>query len=105
MKIIYVPKENTSDKHIRVVSIKKNNGEDVSTGQIICECETSKTVYDIESSYNGFAYFLIEENEDVAVGDPLCVVTKTKKTQIQIEKIKQKLVVKSEVPFLVIAEG
>ena len=96
MKIIRVPKDNTSDNYVRVVSIKTNHGEDVHSGQIICECETSKTVFEIESSGDGFAYFLIEEGEDVPVGNAICIITKEKKSQSQIGDIKQNLLGKSE---------
>jgi len=74
MKIIYTPKVGTSDIEVKLCAILRNN-QKVSIGDIICEIETSKSTYDIESEYDGYIYMIHDLYENINVGSPLAIIS------------------------------
>lgn len=74
MKIIYTPKVGTSDIEVKLCVIHYHNVK-VKAGDIICEVETSKASYDIETEHEGFVYFIHNVNENILVGSPLAIVS------------------------------
>ncbi|KAG6548622.1 hypothetical protein Mapa_009776 [Marchantia paleacea] len=59
-----------------VLKWKKNEGDKVSAGDVLCEIETDKATLDMEAMEDGFlAKILVQAGtKDIPVGQPLCVV-------------------------------
>tara|TARA_B100001250_G_scaffold414630_1_gene454982 strand:- start:6402 stop:7433 length:1032 start_codon:yes stop_codon:yes gene_type:complete len=88
MKIIRIPKEGASDSKVLINSLSKRNGDLVSSGDVLCEFETSKTVMELESEHDGFVYFLCSEKMEVAVGGIFCIISTRKLSSDEISNIK-----------------
>ena len=84
MKIIYTPKVGTSDIEVKLCAILCNN-QKVSIGDIICEVETSKATYDIESEYDGYIYMIHELYENINVGSPLALISEVQLSEVDLK--------------------
>jgi sugar O-acyltransferase (sialic acid O-acetyltransferase NeuD family) len=84
MKIIYTPKVGTSDIEVRLCAILRNN-QKISIGDIICEVETSKATYDIESEYDGYIYMIHDLYENINVGSPLAIISEVQLSEIELK--------------------
>ena len=58
----------------------------VKKGDIICELETTKALYDIEAETNGYVYLLCEEGKSFKVGEILAIISENQMTEEQIQK-------------------
>lgn len=76
MKIIYTPKVGTSDIEVKLCVIRQHNVR-VNVGDIICEVETSKATYDIETEYEGYVYVIHGLNKNILIGSPLAIITES----------------------------
>jgi sugar O-acyltransferase (sialic acid O-acetyltransferase NeuD family) len=76
MNIISIPKDGTSDENVSIVDIYFEDGEEIEIGDLICQYETSKAIVDMESQFNGFVYGLVEKQNVVDVGSPVCIISK-----------------------------
>ncbi len=84
MKIIYTPKVGTSDIEVKLCAILLNN-QKVSIGDIICEVETSKATYDIESEYDGYIYMIHDLYENINVGSPLAIISEVQLSEVELK--------------------
>jgi sugar O-acyltransferase (sialic acid O-acetyltransferase NeuD family) len=84
MKIIYTPKVGTSDIEVKLCAIIRNN-QKISIGDIICEVETSKATYDIESEYDGYIYMIHDLYENINVGSPLAIISKVQLSEVDLK--------------------
>jgi UDP-perosamine 4-acetyltransferase len=84
MKIIYTPKVGTSDIEVKLCAIHTNN-QKISIGDIICEVETSKATYDIESEYDGYIYMIHDLYEIINVGSPLAFISEVKLSEEEVK--------------------
>ncbi len=72
MHIIKVPILGEGIQEARVVSIFKKPGEAVAVDDALCEVETAKAVFPVESSVAGVLQeWLVEEEEDIEVGQEM----------------------------------
>ena len=84
MKIIYTPKVGTRDIEVKLCAILRNN-QKISIGDIICEVETSKATYDIESEYDGYIYIIHDLNENINVGSPLAIISEVQLSEVELQ--------------------
>lgn len=84
MKIIYTPKVGTSDIEVKLCAILSNN-QKVSIGDIICQVETSKATYDIESEYDGYIYMIYDLYENINVGSPLAIISEVQLSEDELK--------------------
>ena len=87
MKIIYTTKVGTSDIEVKLCAIYTQN-QKVARGDIICEVETSKAAYDIETEYEGFVYVLYDLHEIIFVGNPLAIVSEFQLNEVELKFVK-----------------
>lgn len=84
MKIIYTPKVGTSDIDVKLCAILRNN-QKISIGDIICEVETSKATYDIESEYDGYIYMIHNLYDNINVGSPLAIISEIQLSEVELK--------------------
>lgn len=72
---VLLPRQGQSVESCLILSWKKNVGDPVSEGEILCEVETDKATFEVESTANGVLLArLAEEGDDVPVLTPIAVV-------------------------------
>lgn len=72
---IVVEKFNVSDDFYQIVEVKYKNGDWVDSGQIICDLENSKTVYEIETPIEGYFYTIHSDGDEIECGVTLAVIS------------------------------
>ena len=84
IKVITVPILGEGIRVARVVSILKQNGDSIKADDALCEVETDKAVFPIESDVNGILKeWKITEDEEVKVGQELLVLNITSTSSLQ----------------------
>ncbi len=91
MKIIYTPKVGTSDIEVKLCVIHQHNVR-VKSGDIICEVETSKATYDIETEYDGYVYVIHDLNKNILIGSPLAIISESQLNEFDLNIELDKLV-------------
>lgn len=79
---VYVSKENVSDENYKITEINFDNEDKVDKDEVIFSLETSKADIDITAPEDGYLYFEIKLDDELKVGDLLCVISKEKKYPI-----------------------
>ncbi|MBE0686725.1 MAG: 2-oxo acid dehydrogenase subunit E2 [Anaerolineaceae bacterium] len=86
-EIISMPKLGFDMKEGTLVRWIKNEGEDVSKGDILAEIETDKATVEVESSFSGILLTkLVEIDEIVPIGDPIAVIAE-KDEKVDLESL------------------
>jgi 2-oxoisovalerate dehydrogenase E1 component len=74
--IVHVPIMGEGLRSARVVTLNKKPGEPVRPDEVLCELETDKAVYPVESSFAGtFKSWQIKVDDTVLIGQPIALVT------------------------------
>ena len=60
-KIIY-EQQGVSDDEAEVINLLKNDFDNIQTGDIIAEVETSKAIIEVEANSNGYIKFICSLN-------------------------------------------
>ena len=68
MHKVEIPRENANDDNVTITSIHVENHQEVKTGDILFEFETSKTVIEVEAQRNGIVSLNISIGQSVPVG-------------------------------------
>ena len=89
-KILEVPKVGNSDVFLKFILIS-DYGQFVSNQKVVCEFESSKTIFEFEVDEDGFFYNFNVNRESVRVGDPFAIISKSQLSEIEITEIKNKL--------------
>lgn len=72
---VLLPRQGQSVESCLILSWKKNVGDPVAEGEILCEVETDKATFEVESTASGVLLArLAEEGDDVPVLTPIAVV-------------------------------
>ncbi len=79
IKQYHLPAEDVNDEKATVVNLFFDSGDKVKKNDLIYTFETSKSVIDVESEFNGFIEYYVEENEEVNIGSLVCEISKTRK--------------------------
>ncbi|TDD01104.1 lipoyl domain-containing protein, partial [Nonomuraea diastatica] len=77
---IRVPKLNSNDSAYVLVAWLARDGAAVRAGEVVAEVETSKTVEELVSEYDGVLTQLMPAGRDIAPGDPIARVTSPAET-------------------------
>lgn len=86
-EIIAMPKLGFDMQEGILVRWMKNEGEDVSKGDIVAEIETDKATVEVESTHSGILYKqLVETDTSVPIGDPIAVIAE-KGEEVDLEKL------------------
>ena len=74
--IVHVPIMGEGLRSARVVTLNKKPGEPVRPDEVLCELETDKAVYPVESSFAGtFKSWSIKVDDTVLIGQAIALVT------------------------------
>lgn len=88
-EVITAPHINVNDLEMMVSKWHIKPWQPVKKGGMICEVETTKSIFEIESDKEGYIYPLVEEYRYVKVGEPLAYVF-PKSDPKQLESITSK---------------
>ncbi|MCH5138778.1 hypothetical protein JMF89_16510 [Clostridiaceae bacterium UIB06] len=75
LKEIRVPQVGVNDDLVTICELMVENADVVKKNQEIIAIETSKSSAHIESEFDGYIYILVEEGEDVKIGDTIAIVS------------------------------
>jgi len=67
-RTIAIPRETVNDDFVTIVTWYVNSGDQIKTGDILLDYETSKAVITIEAEQEGYIEILHHEGENIAVG-------------------------------------
>ncbi|HWA27722.1 MAG TPA: thiamine pyrophosphate-dependent enzyme [Lacunisphaera sp.] len=74
--IVHVPIMGEGLRSARVVALNKKPGDPVRLDEVLCELETDKAVYPVESSFAGtFKSWQIQVDDTVLIGQAIAIVT------------------------------
>lgn len=71
---IKVPRIGVNDEYAAIARWHVANNSGVKKGDVVCTLETSKAVFDLDASDNGFVEYNAREGESVKVGDILFMI-------------------------------
>ena len=72
---ILMPKQGITVESCILLEWKKQEGDEIKTGEVICEVETDKAAFEVESEHEGtLLKIFFEEGADVPVLTPIAVV-------------------------------
>lgn len=71
---IPLPQMGANDTTAIIVELAKQPGEPVRKGEVICVAETTKSIFDIEATRDGFITFLVQAGAELSVGEPVAAV-------------------------------
>ena len=80
MEVIVVPTVSVNETEVKLIGWSKKNGDFVEKGEVICEVETTKSTYDVESNSKGYLYYDIEIGTMVQVGELLAIILQSEET-------------------------
>lgn len=78
-KMVVAPREGVGEDIVRVVEWLIEDGSKVRAEQLLVVLETSKAAFEVNADGDGFLFHLVKVNDEVAVGSPLAVISKTRK--------------------------
>jgi len=84
-KIIY-EQQGVSDDEAEVINLLKNDFDNIQTGDIIAEVETSKAIIEVEANSNGYIKFICSLNEIIKVGDIIAIIGENLKVLDELPK-------------------
>ncbi|WP_113907283.1 biotin/lipoyl-containing protein [Aliidiomarina celeris] len=73
--VIKVPFLGANDKSARLVSWLKEPGEQVCAGEVLCQLETTKTLFDIDAVTAGYFYTELSNQSEVAEQEVLAIIS------------------------------
>jgi|688.fasta_scaffold215854_2 sugar O-acyltransferase (sialic acid O-acetyltransferase NeuD family) len=88
-KILEVPKVGNSDVFLKFLLLS-NYGQFVSNQKVVCEFESSKTIFEFEVDEDGYFYNFSVNGESVRIGDPFAIISKSQLSEVEITEIKNK---------------
>jgi sugar O-acyltransferase (sialic acid O-acetyltransferase NeuD family) len=74
---LFLPQLGVNDVDAKIIEWKKESGDIVRKGDIVCVVETTKATFDVESTSDGHMITLRDIGEEVAFGDVLAVVSES----------------------------
>ncbi len=99
IKELKVPTFDVNTDLVRIFDISSQEITEVSKGQVIALFETSKSVHEYESPETGFIKFLVDEDEEISIGQIFGIISdnqnmieeyaKNKFSEIEKENVKK----------------
>lgn len=81
---IRVERNSPSDTELVCVKISDSRDDWISTGDVIMEFEGAKSIFEIETTYDGFFYPLIAQGDLVEIGQLVALVSRAKLTESEL---------------------
>ena len=75
--IIKMPMVSPNDETAILVQWHKSNNDLIRRGESVCSIETTKAMVDVEAEADGYLVRLVEQDQQVAIGAPIAVLTDT----------------------------
>ena len=97
-KILEVPKIGNSDVYLKLNSIA-SNGKHVKVGEVVCEFESSKTIFEFEVEIDGFFYSFYNDADSVHVSEPFGIISKEFLTEKAFLALRDSIVLKESKRF------
>jgi sugar O-acyltransferase (sialic acid O-acetyltransferase NeuD family) len=72
--VLTVPQLGVNDDRVKVVSWAVAEGDTCSTGQVVCELETTKAIQEVEADSSGVIVPVVFAGEEVMVSQPLALI-------------------------------
>lgn len=85
---IIVPRVNPNDEFLMLSGWLVPNNAKVNAGTIIAELETSKAAIEVEANSDGYIKYFAKEQDEIAVGDVLAIITSDLSTEIKLSEFK-----------------
>jgi len=85
-RMVKVSQLGVNDEHATLVLWSNLEGGKVSTGDVLCTLETTKTAYDIESETDGHIVYLVSEGDQVSVNQSIAIIANSKKEAFEEKK-------------------
>lgn len=86
-EFIRLPFLGANDDVCTLVNWQVENDDYVSSGQVVCTVETTKSTIDVSSSRDGYIYLCEVENSELKVNDILAVLSDSKLIERDVDKI------------------
>ncbi|MBD73888.1 MAG: hypothetical protein CMM96_00105 [Rickettsiales bacterium] len=86
MKYVRIPNDAPSDSVVKIISTSKSDGEKIKKDDLIIEYETSKAIFELRSEYDGYINYFYQNDDEVEVGMPVCVINSN---PIDIDELKE----------------
>ncbi len=80
---IFAPLNNVNDESILVVEIRHKDGDFVSKDAVLLVAETSKATFEIPAPRDGYVRYLAKVQQDVPIGEPLCLLAESAEQVLQ----------------------
>jgi sugar O-acyltransferase (sialic acid O-acetyltransferase NeuD family) len=96
--ILEVPKVGNSDVFLKYNSLI-NNGKAVTVSEVVCEFESSKTIFEFEVDIDGFFYGFFDDGDSIHVSEPFAVISKVQLSENELLELKNKYQSKKINPF------
>ena len=64
-----------ADKSARLVGWQQDVGAQVSVGEVLCQLETTKTLFDVEATSTGYFYSVLESQSQVDAGQVIAMIS------------------------------
>jgi pyruvate/2-oxoglutarate dehydrogenase complex dihydrolipoamide acyltransferase (E2) component len=78
MKEIFITKGSPEMEEGMVSEWQKEEGEEVSTDEVIVEVETDKAVVSIEAEISGFLHIIVKDGEFASLTQPIGIIFESK---------------------------
>lgn len=83
IEAIKTPFIGVNDNECNLTSINAKDGEFLKKDDLVCEVETTKATFDVFAPFDGYIYLVAEINDELKVGDTICLIsTKSKEKKI-----------------------
>ena len=75
-----------NDTHAVVSELKFSNGDTVQSGDLVAMAETTKAVEEIRAPENGVIWYVIEEGDKIAFGEPLYILAENQSELLKVQE-------------------
>lgn len=79
IEAIKTPFIGVNDNECNLTSINAKDGEFLKKDDLVCEVETTKATFDVFAPFDGYIYLVAEINDELKVGDTICLISTTSK--------------------------
>ncbi len=86
VKLVLVPQLGVNDERAEVVEWMVEDGNYVSTSDLLCILETTKAAYDVEADSSGYIALLVDKLDSILLGQPLAVITESAEEAYKYKK-------------------
>ena len=91
-KEIKIPNIDVNDDKVTIEFIRFENGEKINQDDVIFTVSTAKAVEDFYCEFAGYIVYLVEDGDDLKMGDTAALVFEDKESALKkVEKVKKEI--------------